>query len=148
MKNTRRALIDFLRSSKYGVVSTIDTHGGPQAAVVGAAVTDALEIVFDTLASTRKCEALRRDPRVAFTMWFEEATVQVQGIADEPAGDELARLKRAYFAVFPDGPTRESWEGIAYVRIRPEWLRYTSFAGAAPEIIELDATALSSLPPL
>jgi hypothetical protein len=38
------------------VQATASTDGAPQAAVVGYAVTDDLELVFDTLASTRKAE--------------------------------------------------------------------------------------------
>ena len=28
---------------------------------------------------------------------------------------------------FPDGPTRLSWPGIAYFRVRPRWVRYSDF---------------------
>ena len=38
--------------------------GGPQAAVVGFAVSDLLEIVFDTVTTSRKYQNLRRDPRI------------------------------------------------------------------------------------
>jgi hypothetical protein len=37
---------------------------GPQAAVVGFAVSEHLEIVFDTLDTTRKLRNLRVDPRI------------------------------------------------------------------------------------
>jgi len=94
--------------------------------------------VFDTLGNTRKCANLRRDPRVAFVIgWDEEQTVQLQGLADEPAGDELARLQALYFAAFPDGPSRLSWPGITYFRVRPTLLRYSDFRGAEPVVVEL-----------
>jgi hypothetical protein len=44
---------------RYGVVSSISSTGAPQSALVGIAVTDQLEIIFDTLRSTRKYENLK-----------------------------------------------------------------------------------------
>src|SRR5687768_17324726 len=100
---TRDQLVSFIRKHRWGVEASVAAGGHPQAAVVGVAVTDALELVFDTLDSTRKCANLRRDPRVAFVIgWDEACTVQYEGIADEPTGPELARLQEIYFAHFPD----------------------------------------------
>lgn len=118
--------------------ASISNEGAPQAAVVGIAVSDAGEIVFDTLGDTRKALNLREDPRIALVIgWDEERTVQYEGIADEPHGAELARLKEIYFSVFPDGREREQWAGITYFRVRPLWLRYTDFTGAEPGSAEL-----------
>jgi general stress protein 26 len=134
---TRPQLVAFLRQHQLGVAASVASTGEPQAAVVGIAVSDDLELVFDTLGNTRKCANLRRDPRVAFVIgWDEEQTVQLQGIADEPAGDELALLQALYFAAFPDGPSRLSWPGITYFRVRPTWARYSDFRGAEPVIVE------------
>jgi hypothetical protein len=36
-------------------------------------------------------------------------------------------LKRVYFDAFPDGPQREQWPGITYVRVRVTWARYSDF---------------------
>ena len=135
---TRVELIAFLRRHRLCVQASIGAAGAPQAAVVGFAVTDELELVFDTLATTRKAGNLRRDPRIAIVVgWDDEQTVQLEGIADEPAGAELARLQRAYDAVFPDGVTRRSWPGITYFRVRPTWVRYSDFAAAPPSVVEL-----------
>ncbi|WP_292311882.1 pyridoxamine 5'-phosphate oxidase family protein [Mesorhizobium sp.] len=73
----------------------------PQAAVVGIVVDDHFEIFFDTLATSRKCRNLRHNPRFALVIgwdWQEACTLQLQGHADEPTGDELARFKNLYFA--------------------------------------------------
>jgi hypothetical protein len=139
-----------MRRLPYWVEATVASGGGPQAAVVGVVVTDAHELFFDTLDSTRKLINLRRDPRVAFVAWEDERTVQCEGIADEPTGDELARLKRLYFERFPDGQVRQRWPGIAYVRVKPAWIRHTDFSGAAPvvtEFREADLRAREPLPP-
>lgn len=154
MKNARGGvvkridLLAFLRSEKHAVQASGGADG-PQAAVVGIAVSDAFEIVFDTVETTRKARNLRRDPRLALVVGGtgpnDAKTVQYNGIVDEPTGAELARLKQLYFARFPDGPGRESWAGITYFRARPVWLRFSDFSQAPPVILEFTGAELSRL---
>ena len=135
---TRTELIQFMRAQKWAVVASVGPGGGPQAAVVGVAITDELELVFDTLGATRKAANLVRDPRIAVVLgWDDAQTVQLEGVADQPSGAERERLQQAYFARFPDGPTRLAWPGLTYFRVRPTWLRYSDFRGAEPVIVEL-----------
>ena len=125
---TRAELLLFLRRHRYAVQASTAANGAPQAAVVGIAVSEELEIVFDTLGTSRKAQNLRHEPRVALVVgWDEEQTVQLEGIADEPTGTELSRLKVVYFAKFPDGHEREAWPDITYVRVRVNWARYSDF---------------------
>lgn len=142
----RTRLLDFLRAHRLAVQATVSDDGGPQAAVVGYAVTDRFELVFDTLASTRKARNLRRNPKLALVIGGlkagDERTVQYEGVADEPSGAELERLKQTYYAVFPDGRSRLSWPGLIYVRVRPSWIRYSDYNSDPPEIVELDAEEL------
>ena|SRR5215471_14021948 len=141
---TRADLVAFIRRHRLAVVATVSAAGGPQAAVVGIAVSDDLELVFDTLDSSNKARNLRRDGRIAVVVgWDEEQTVQVEGVADEPAGAELEAVRRIYFQAFPDGPTRLSWPGITHVRVRPAWIRYSDFRGPEPQIVELAAADLA-----
>lgn len=135
---TRDDLLLFLRRHTYVVQASTGPGGAPQAAVIGVAVTDALEIVFDTLDSTRKCANLRRDPRIALVVgWDEAQTVQLEGLADEPTGAELARVKAVYLARFPDGHERERWPGITYFRVRPTWIRYSDFRQPEAAVVEV-----------
>ena len=130
----------FLRQHRLAVVSTV-RDGAPQAAVVGIAVTDALEIVFDTVTTSRKYANLIADPRVALVAgWDYGQTVQVEGVADVPSGHEVTACKQVYFAVWPDGRERERWPDIAYIRVRPRWLRYSDYSAAPPQIEELTLT--------
>jgi hypothetical protein len=139
---TRDQLLQFLQAQRLGIVATISPAGDPQSAVVGIAVTGRLEIVFDTLRSTRKCENLRRLPKISVVAgWDQEVTVQYEGVADEPAGAELERLKTCYFGVYPDGVERQGWDGITYFRIRPTWIRYSDF-NAGGEMTEFSALDL------
>jgi hypothetical protein len=121
----------FITASRYGVVATNSASGAPESAIVGVAATMALELVFDTVDTTRKIANLRRDPNVSAVIGFtDEGTLQYEGVADEPTGEDLARLQHVYFEAFPDGPSRLSWAGITYVRIKPSWLKFTSYTDA------------------
>jgi len=128
MSMTRDELLPFLRKHRLGVQSTVSSSGDPQAAVVGIAVTSELEIVFDTVDTSRKCRNLRANPRIAFVIgWDQEITVQLEGIADEPTGKERERVLESYFAAYPDGRDRLAWKGITHFRVRPTWIRYSDF---------------------
>jgi hypothetical protein len=122
-------LLDFLRQNKLAVVSTAGNEG-PQAAVVGIAVTDAFEIVFDTVSDSRKHAALLRNPRAAITVWHDETTIQLEGNAHPMSVDSAADkpYRDVYYAAWPDGIDRLKWPKIAYWRITPLWARYSDFA--------------------
>jgi uncharacterized pyridoxamine 5'-phosphate oxidase family protein len=125
---TRGVLLHFLQQHRIGVLATVSESGAPESAVVGIAVSDHLEIIFDTLDVTRKCRNLRRNPHISFVIgWDNEITVQYEGVADEPGGAELDRLKLVYFGVYPDGSQRQSWPGLTYFRARPTWARYSDY---------------------
>ena len=139
-------LLQFMRQYRTATEATASASGGVQAAVVGIAVTDRFEIVFDTIASSRKAQNLRRNPKMAFVIGGladgDERTVQYEGVADEPAGEDLERLKRIYYAVYPDGPSRLSWPGLIYVRVRPVWIRFSDFTADPPMIVEFRPSQL------
>src|SRR6478735_2860492 len=95
---TRAELVAFLRRYKLCVEATVTPAGAPQAAVVGYAVSDDLEIVFDTLASTRKYENLAQKPQIALVIgWDDAITAQIEGEVDFPTGEELERIRQCYF---------------------------------------------------
>jgi general stress protein 26 len=128
----------FIARQRYAVVATTGADGQAQSALVGIAVSPELEIYFDTLGDTHKAKNLRHDPRMSLVIgWDNEQSVQLEGIADEPKGTELAALKRIYYAAWPDGPSRESWPGITWVRVRPRWLRFSDFNRAEDVVREM-----------
>jgi plasmid replication initiation protein len=125
-------LLAYMRSQQLGVLGTLAPSGEPQAALVGYAVTPDLELLFDTLRTTRKYRNMKADPRVSFTIGNtagsgDERTAQYEGIAEELAGDSLVRLQPVYFAAWPDGVDRQQWPHITWFVIRPRWIRYSDF---------------------
>jgi pyridoxine/pyridoxamine 5'-phosphate oxidase len=133
-------LLRFMRAHRYAMQSSVSPLGCPQSAVVGIAISDAFELVFDTLASTRKAINLKANPRVAFVIGGcdggEEQTVQFEGEVDFPSGAELERIQQLYFSVFPEGRQRLAWAGITYARAKPRWIRFSDFASDPPAIRE------------
>jgi general stress protein 26 len=139
-------LLSFMRARSLAVQASVSSVGSAQAAVVGYVVTDDFDVFFDTVDANRKVENLRRNPSIALVIGGltegDERTVQYEGVADEPAGAELGRLKELYFESFPDGRERQSWPGITYIRARAAWIRYSDFNSDPPEIGEFDRAAL------
>jgi pyridoxine/pyridoxamine 5'-phosphate oxidase len=132
----RAAIYAFMTRFRYGVVSSISRNGTPQSALVGIAMTPELEIIFDTVKSSRKYPNLLQNPSCSFVVgWEGEQTVQFEGVAIEPSGAELRRYQEAYFAVWPDGPARMNWPGMTYFVVQPRWIRYSDF-DQSPRLIE------------
>jgi general stress protein 26 len=146
---TRVELLRFMRRHRIAVQASVAKHGAPQAAIVGIAVGDDFEVVFDTLQTTRKARNLRADPRIAFVFggWDadEEQTVQYEGLADAPQGADLQRVRDLYFNVHPDGRERLAWPGLIHIRVRAAWLRYSDFARSPEQVLEFSAAELAAL---
>jgi hypothetical protein len=134
---TRTELYDFIAAHKLGVFSYLSEQGTPRSALVGIAVTRELEIIFDTVNSSRKYGNLLVNPAASFVIgWEGEVTIQYEGQAFQPTGADLARYQQVYFEAWPDGPQRLSWPGIAYFVVSPRWIRYSDFDRRPPLIEE------------
>lgn len=136
---TQADLYSFLGKQKLGVLGTIGPAGSPQSAVMGIAVTDKFEIVFDTVKHSRKYPNLIARPACSFAIggWSAgEQSVQYEGTAEELKSPDLERYQEIYFKVYPDGPARMAWPGITYFVVRPTWIRYSDFDQNPPLIRE------------
>jgi pyridoxine/pyridoxamine 5'-phosphate oxidase len=131
----------FIAQYKLGVLSTIAETGAPQSAPVGIAVTPDLEIVFDTVKSSRKYPNLIARRRCSFVIgWAGEQTVQYEGEAAELQGQESKRCQAVYFQAWPDCQTHLAWPGIVHFVVRPRWIRYSDFDQNPPLIQEFTFT--------
>ena len=122
-------LYKFISKNKYAVLSTVTKDNLPEAALVGIAVTTDLQIIFDTVSTSRKYQNLIANPSIAFVIgWDNEQTIQYEGIAKTPSAQKLDKLLEFYFKVFPDGKERkENWKDIVYFCVEPRWMRYSDF---------------------
>ncbi len=134
---TLEEVFDIARRKRFLVVSTVNESGAPEAALMGFALTQANEVVFDTLSTSRKAVNLTRNAAAALVIgWDDGVSLQIEGPARRPVGDDLASAKAAYFREWPDGRARENWPNIAYVVVKPKWIRYSNFAAAPPDVRE------------
>ncbi|HZY38982.1 MAG TPA: pyridoxamine 5'-phosphate oxidase family protein [Mucilaginibacter sp.] len=133
---TKEFLFDFMRQHKLGVLSTVAGDGRPESALVGIAVSEGLEIVFDTVKASRKYKNLLQNPMVALVIgWDDETTVQFEGIATELVGPEDDRYREIYYDAYPDGRDRAAnWAGLVHFKVTPKWLRYSNFNN--PVVVE------------
>ena len=126
----KRTLLEYLRAHRLAVVSSVAPNGAPQSALVGVAVTDALEIVFDTTSVTRKHANLSQDSRAAVTFSGPgEQTLQLEGIAHPVSldGEHDSSYRETYYQAWPSGRERRAWPNIVYWRIAPVWIRYSDY---------------------
>ncbi len=140
-------MLEFLKGQRLAVLASVSEAGGPHAAMIGIAVTDQFELLFDTLETTRKARDLLRDPRVAMVIggWSPgaERTVQYEGIVDEPRGEELERLRAVAYRAYPDGRALASGRRVILLRARPTWIWYSDFTLDPVEVVEFSQAALT-----
>lgn len=133
----RAAIHAFIRRQRYGVVSSTAANGSPQSALVGIASTSRLEIIFDTLKSSRKYPNLIARSACSLVIgWSGEQTLQLEGNAEELKGANLKPFQDVYFAEWPECREHLNWPGITYFVVHPYWIRYSDFDQKPPLIQE------------
>jgi hypothetical protein len=142
---TKVDIYQFIVKQKLGVLGTLSSGGSPQSALVGIAVTPELEIIFDTVKSSRKFQNLTSNSGCSFVVgWTGEITVQYEGQALQPEGATLTHYQEVYFARWPECRSHLSWPGITYFVVRPRWIRYSDFDQNPPFIEEFTFEASRS----
>jgi uncharacterized pyridoxamine 5'-phosphate oxidase family protein len=133
---TKEFLYNFITQHTLAVLATTSPGDKPEAAVVGIAVSEEFEIIFDTVKSSRKYQNITQNNLVAFVIgWDNETTLQYEGEAAELTGDDAVKYKEIYFSVFADGRQRaETWAGLVHFKVTPKWIRYSNYN--APVTIE------------
>ena len=77
---TRDELYAFMNAHRWAVEATVAPSGAPQAAVIGFAATHDLELIFDTLKTSRKYQNMLKSPKMALVIgWDDAQTLQVEG---------------------------------------------------------------------
>ena len=135
----REELLRLARRRFYGVLATAATNGQPESAPVRYAVSDAFEIVFGTLTSSRKYANLQSNAQVAFLIWDEMHSLQIEGVVDELAGSDLERLAGLFAGEFPhEARVRAGRARHRFHRIVPHWVRYTDFTEEPGRVLTID----------
>ncbi len=117
-KMTKDFIYQFVRKHTLATTGSISIEDRPESALVGIAVTPDLEIIFDTVSSSRKYTNILHNPHVALVIGREdETTLQYEGIASEVTGHDSEKYRETYFKAFPDGRQRATtWPGSSILR--------------------------------
>jgi general stress protein 26 len=121
---------NFIRQHQLAVISTIGSNGKPEAALIGIAVSGNLDIIFDTLKTSRKYNNILSNPHIAIVVgWDNDTTIQYEGIAEVLGDDNISdNYRQTYYAAWPDGRERaETWPGLVHIKVSPKWIRYSNF---------------------
>jgi len=124
----------FLSGQGLAVMSTVSPHAEPEAALINYGVTNDLELIFETLQTSRKYANLARNPRTALVINGENGsegtweTCQYEGIVDRPDEFALEPYLDIYFAARPEGRQHRGWPDLVYLRIRPTWIRVSNYS--------------------
>ena len=123
-------IYQFITQQKLAVISTINNHDNPESALVGIAVSINLEIIFDTVTTSRKYQNILRNPNVALVVgWEDEITVQYEGNAIVLGNDsDTDNMREVYYRAYPEGRERaDTWPGLVHIKVSPKWIRYNNF---------------------
>lgn len=136
--NDKQRVLDFLQSRHLAVISTVDTNGSPQGAVIGFGQTNDLEMIFGTFSSSRKYANLQKNSHVALTIgWDDSVTVQYEGTAREINKDEWPKYAEQLFAKNSESEKyRDHPEERIFV-VKPQWIRYSDLAQEPWEVVEI-----------
>lgn len=128
--SSKSEILAYMRLHRFIVVATVGADGGPQSALVNIATTNAQEIIFNTISSSRKHANLLRDPRIAATFSGpDQQTLQVEGVGVPMSSTNSAdyQFREAYYAVWPDGRETALLPEVVFWRIAPRWARYSDY---------------------
>lgn len=134
---TKEELIQYISARRFAVIAT-KSEPFPEAACIEFG-NDGFTLIFDTSKNSRKFKNIQQSPEVSFVIgWEDERTIQYEGIATLLSeGEELERLKKAYFTKSPIAKQWEGVEGSVYFKVEPVWLRYTDLNTNPWSITEL-----------
>ncbi len=134
----RIALHSFMVGHRYGVVSSISGDGTPQSALVGIAISQDLEIIFDTVEVFPEISQSHSHGQIALLSWdgLEKQTVQFEGLASEANGPDLKRCQEIYFSSLAGGASAFEMAGTSPILwCDPDGIRYSDY-DQTPAVIE------------
>lgn len=128
MNKQKEKILEFIKSQKLGVISTISEEGNPEAAVIGISEMDDLSLLFGTLKQYRKYKNIKQNPNVALVIGWGDVTVQYEGIAKELTGSEKEDAKQIHIQKLPSSQKFAELSEQCYFKIVPKWIRYIDYA--------------------
>jgi uncharacterized pyridoxamine 5'-phosphate oxidase family protein len=138
-EDSRTDALAFLQRHRTGALATAGHDNVPHSSVVHYICDEKFNIYFLTLTNSRKYEALKAHPQVAFTVFTEDQpqTLQLEGMAvDISTSDEVGIKKDELFETLNKNPffyapiSKLDTHETAVVWIKPTWIRWADYAFA------------------
>ena len=139
MEDKKKVIYKFFNSQQLATISTVNSDGNPESALVGFGEKEDLSLIVGTYKGTRKYENFLRNPKVAIVigLGIEKITVQYEGTARIMPESEIEGYKELYYAKNPTAVKYESYLKQVYLKIVPRWIRYTDYNKKPNEIFEV-----------
>ena len=108
-------MLKFIADRDHMVLSTVNSEGLSQSAVVGCGHTDKFELIFGTLIDSRKAKNILNNPNVSSVIgWDINGTIQYEGEARKLDGDDLETYTEMFFAKIPAARKNKDRPGQSY----------------------------------
>jgi uncharacterized protein YhbP (UPF0306 family) len=138
LDDQKKLAADFIKQQSLAVVSTI-WNGAPQAALVVFSERQEFQLIFGTFDTSRKYRNLMKNPKIAAVIGLDQSiTVQIEGIAYELKGDELAECRDIHVRKSPASEKYVYLDGERFFKIVPNWLRYTDISTDPDFVFEFE----------
>ena len=140
MKIEEQGILDFIKSQRLAVISTVDTEKNkPEAACIAFAEKDNLDLIFGTSNKSRKYKNLLVNQNVSFVIgWTDEfGTVQYEGMATELSGEEAQEHGRILANKNENARMFLTREDQRYFLVHPTWIRFVDKSKKPEEKIEV-----------
>jgi hypothetical protein len=125
----KQQLLAFMNSRPLMVLSTVNSEGKPESAVVGFGQTDAFELVLGTSVHSRKAKNIASKSDVSVVIgWDEKGTLQYEGIARLLEGHDVGTYPEIYYAKNPGARRNKDNSDECYILVKPKWIRFTEVA--------------------
>lgn len=137
----KKKTLEFLKKKQLMVISTINSEGNSQSAVVGFTETSDLEIIFGTSNETRKYSNLQKNKNISLVIGWdleEKITVQYEGVAREMNGAEFEKCKKLHILKNPKREKHSNNFRERFFKITPKWIRYSDLSKNPEEIFEIE----------
>jgi len=119
-------VLELLKVNNHCVISSVNSAGTPESALVGFSEDDDLVIVIGTQKDSRKYSNISSNPQVSIVVADEEKNLEVQyeGEARIVAAEELGDRLNIHFEKLPTAGRRLSDPNQAWVKVEPHWIRF------------------------
>ncbi len=139
-EEAKKRIMEFMGENILTVISTIDMDGNkPESAVIAFAQTENFELIFGTLAISRKYKNLQKNPNVSFVIGWnaETGTVQYEGTAKELSDEESPAYAQILANKNPRAGRYITKKSPRLFLVKPTWIRILDMIKNPDETFEI-----------